>query len=29
VVYDGMAAAQGRLFISLQNGEILCLGAAP
>ena len=25
-VYDGLAAAQGRLFVSLQDGSLLCLG---
>ena len=25
-VFDGMAAAYGRLFLSLGNGEIICLG---
>jgi outer membrane protein assembly factor BamB len=25
-VFDGMIAAQGRLFISLQNGSLICLG---
>jgi outer membrane protein assembly factor BamB len=25
--FDGMAAAYGRLFVSLQNGQLLCLGA--
>jgi len=25
-VYDGMAAADGRLFISLKSGELICLG---
>jgi hypothetical protein len=27
-IYDGMAAARGRLFVALQNGTLLCLGAA-
>ncbi len=26
-VYDGLVAARGRLFVSLQNGALLCLGA--
>jgi hypothetical protein len=25
-VYDGMAAAHGKLFLSLQGGRLLCLG---
>ena len=25
-VFDGMIAAQGRLFVSLQNGSLVCLG---
>ena len=25
-VYDGLIAANGRLYISLANGQILCLG---
>lgn len=25
-VWDGMAAAQGRLYLSLMNGEVVCLG---
>jgi outer membrane protein assembly factor BamB len=28
-VWDGMAAAQGRLFISLADGSVLCLGEGP
>jgi len=28
IVWDGMAAAWGRLFISTEEGEIVCLGAA-
>ncbi|NQT53032.1 LamG domain-containing protein, partial [bacterium] len=27
-VHDGMAVAQGRLFVSLENGVLLCLGGA-
>ncbi|MEA3368243.1 MAG: PQQ-binding-like beta-propeller repeat protein, partial [Planctomycetota bacterium] len=27
--WDGMAAAGGRLFISLQDGRVLCLGGSP
>ena len=26
-VFDGMAAADGRLFMSLRNGQLLCMGA--
>jgi len=26
-VYDGLAAANGRLFITLKNGSVLCMGA--
>jgi len=25
-VFDGMAAAEGKLFISLKNGKVVCLG---
>jgi hypothetical protein len=25
-VFDGMAAANGRLYLALQDGQILCLG---
>jgi hypothetical protein len=25
-VFDGMAAAYGKLFLSLRNGKIICLG---
>ena len=25
-VFDGLAAAHGKLFVSLRNGEIVCLG---
>lgn len=28
-VFDGMAAANGKLFISQRNGEVLCLSGAP
>jgi hypothetical protein len=28
-VFDGMAAANGRLYVSMKNGSILCLGPAP
>jgi hypothetical protein len=27
--WDGMAAAHGRLFVTTQQGQVLCLGAAP
>jgi hypothetical protein len=27
-VFDGMAAAWGRLFLSLRNGDVVCLRAA-
>ena len=26
-VFDGMSAAGGRLFISLKNGSVICMGA--
>jgi outer membrane protein assembly factor BamB len=26
-VFDGMAAANGRLYLSLKNGKVLCFGA--
>jgi outer membrane protein assembly factor BamB len=29
VVFDGIIAARGRLFVSLQGGKLLCLGGAP
>ena len=25
-VFDGMAAADGRVFVSLENGQLICLG---
>jgi hypothetical protein len=25
-VFDGLAAAQGRLYLTLQDGRLLCLG---
>jgi outer membrane protein assembly factor BamB len=28
-VFDGMAAANGRLYVSMKNGRILCLGPTP
>ena len=28
-VWDGMAAARGTLFMTNQNGEVICLGAKP
>jgi hypothetical protein len=27
-VFDGLAAAYGRLFLSLKNGKLVCLGGA-
>ena len=27
-VFDGMAAAEGRLFLSLKDGSVICLGAS-
>jgi len=29
-VFDGMAAARGRLYVALENGQMVCLdGAVP